>query len=98
MAKYLKIGFVRELELKLNREEISYSKMVELIEEECIKNYKKHIPEVYNYFNCSLSLLSELRNEFRAQTGEKVGCSKSIGYTIEYTQWLQKRLIEKLQE
>ena len=51
MAKYLKIGFVRELELKLNREEISYSKMVELIEEECIKNYKKHIPEVYNYFN-----------------------------------------------
>ena len=51
MAKHLKIGFVRELELKLNREEISYSKMVELIEEECIKNYKKHIPEVYNYFN-----------------------------------------------
>ena len=46
----------------------------------------------------SLSLLSELRKEFRAQTGEKVGCSKSIGYTIEYTQWLQKRLIEKLQE
>ena len=41
MAKYLKIGFVRELELKLNREEISYSKMVELMEEECIKNYQK---------------------------------------------------------
>jgi len=40
MAKYLKQGFVRELEWKLNREEISYSKMVELMEEECIKNYK----------------------------------------------------------
>lgn len=43
-------------------------------------------------------LLLELRNEFRAQTGEKVGCSKSFGYTMEYTQWLQKRLIEKLNE
>jgi hypothetical protein len=40
MAKYLKQGFVRELEWKLNREEISYSKWVELMEEECIKNYK----------------------------------------------------------
>ena len=40
MAKYLKQGFVRELEWQLNREEISYSKMVELMEEECIKNYK----------------------------------------------------------
>ena len=46
----------------------------------------------------SLNLLLELRNEFRAETGEKVGCSKSIGYTMEYTQWLQRRLIEKLQE
>ena len=43
-------------------------------------------------------LLLELRNEFRVQTGEKVGCSKSISYTMEYTQWLQKRLIKKLQE
>ena len=39
MAKYLKIGFVRELELKLNKEEISYSKFVELLEEEVIYNY-----------------------------------------------------------
>ena len=43
MAKYLKQGFVRELEWQLSREEISYSKMVELMEEECIKNYKKEI-------------------------------------------------------
>jgi hypothetical protein len=40
MGNYLKQGFVRELEWKLNREEISYSKWVELMEEECIKNYK----------------------------------------------------------
>jgi len=40
MGKYLKQGVVRELEWKLNREEISYSKWVNLIEEECIKNYK----------------------------------------------------------
>lgn len=39
MAKYLKIGFVRELEYLLNKEEISYSKFVELLEEEVIYNY-----------------------------------------------------------
>jgi hypothetical protein len=41
MGKYLKLGFVRELEWQHAREEISYSKMVDLMEEECIKNYKK---------------------------------------------------------
>ena len=41
MGKYLKQGFVRELEWQHAREEISHSKMVELMEEECIKNYKK---------------------------------------------------------
>ena len=40
MAKYLKQGFVRELEWQLSRGEISYSKWVQLMEEECIKNYK----------------------------------------------------------
>ena len=40
MGKYLKLGFVRELEWQHAREEISYSKMVDLMEEECIKNYK----------------------------------------------------------
>jgi len=43
MGKYLKQGFVRGLEWQLARAEISYSKMVELMEEECIKNYKKEI-------------------------------------------------------
>ena len=41
MGKYLKQGFVRELEWQHTREEISYSKMVDLMEEECIKNYKE---------------------------------------------------------
>ena len=43
MGKYLKQGFVRELEWQLARAEISHSKMVELMEEECIKNYKAEI-------------------------------------------------------
>ena len=41
MAKYLKTLFVRDLETKLQNEKISYSKMLELIQEEVIKNYKK---------------------------------------------------------
>jgi len=45
MGKYLKQGVVRELEWKLNREEISYSKWVELMEEECIKNYMEWLKE-----------------------------------------------------
>jgi D-hexose-6-phosphate mutarotase len=44
MGKYLKQGFVRKLEWQLAREEISHSKMVELMEEECIKNYKAEMP------------------------------------------------------
>ena len=43
MGKYLKQGFVRELAWMHAREEISYSKMVELMEEKCIKNYKADI-------------------------------------------------------
>ena len=39
MGKYLKMGFVRDLHWKHNREEISYSKWVDMMEEECIKNY-----------------------------------------------------------
>ena len=46
MSKYLKQGFVRKLEWQLAREEIHYSKMVELMEEECIKNYKAEMKEI----------------------------------------------------
>jgi undecaprenyl pyrophosphate synthase len=46
MGKYLKQGFVRELEWQHAREEISYSKMVDLMEEECIKNYLNRKIEV----------------------------------------------------
>jgi len=48
MGKYLKQGFVRKLEWQHAREEISHSKMVELMEEECIKNYKEEINTTLN--------------------------------------------------
>ena len=41
MGKYLKQGFVRKLEIDYSRDEITHSRMVELIEEEVIKNYTK---------------------------------------------------------
>ena len=61
MGKYLKQGFVRELEWQLAREEISHSKMVELMEEECIKNYKEE----------SHATLNTLKNLVNLNTKEK---------------------------
>ena len=55
MGKYLKQGFVRKLEWQHAREEISHSKMVELMEEECIKNYKEE-------FHTTLNTLKNLVN------------------------------------
>ena len=55
MGKYLKQGFVRELEWQLSREEISYSKWVDLMEEECIKNYKEEIIDIIDSENSGLS-------------------------------------------
>jgi hypothetical protein len=55
MGKYLKQGFVRELEWKLSREEISYSKMVNLMEEECIKNFSEEIIDIIDSENSGLS-------------------------------------------
>ena len=55
MAKYLKQGFVRELEWQLSREEISYSKMVNLVEEECIKNFSEEIIDIIDSENSGLS-------------------------------------------
>ena len=40
MAKYLKTSFMRDLEIQIIEEKISYSRMLELIQEEVIKNYK----------------------------------------------------------
>jgi hypothetical protein len=51
MGKYLKQGFVRGLEWQHNREEISYSKMVELMEEECIKNFTEEITDIIDSEN-----------------------------------------------
>jgi hypothetical protein len=55
MGKYLKQGFVRELQWQLNREEISYSKWVDLMEEECIKNFSEEIIDIIDSENSGLS-------------------------------------------
>ena len=55
MGKYLKQGFVRELEWQLNREEISYSKWVDLMEEKCIKNFSEEIIDIIDSENSGLS-------------------------------------------
>jgi hypothetical protein len=41
MAKYLKTWYFKELEQQVFAEEISSTRMLELIQEEVIKNYKK---------------------------------------------------------
>ena len=41
MAKYLKTWFFKELEQRVFAEKISSTRMLELIQEEVIKNYKK---------------------------------------------------------
>ena len=61
MAKYLKQGFVRELEWQLSREEISYSKWVDLMEEECIKNLTEDINDIINSENSGLSAEQRLK-------------------------------------
>jgi len=55
MGKYLKQGFVRELAWMHAREEISYSKWVDLMEEECIKNLTEDINDIINSENSGLS-------------------------------------------
>jgi hypothetical protein len=41
MAKYLKTSYFRELEQQVFAKEISSTRMLELIQDEVIKNYKK---------------------------------------------------------
>jgi hypothetical protein len=41
MAKYLKTSYFRELEQQVFAEELSSTRMLELIQEEVIRNYKK---------------------------------------------------------
>jgi hypothetical protein len=41
MAKYLKTSFFKEIELLRDQEYISYGKMLEIIQDEVIKNYKQ---------------------------------------------------------
>lgn len=39
MPKYLKTAFVRDLEKQVAKGELSYTRMLELIQDEVIKNY-----------------------------------------------------------
>ena len=41
MPKYLKTAFVRDLEKQVMEGELSYTQMLELIQDEVIKNYNK---------------------------------------------------------
>jgi len=41
MPKYLKTAFVRDLEKQVIEGELSYTRMLELIQDEVIKNYNK---------------------------------------------------------
>ena len=43
MARYLKTSFMRDLETQVIEEKISYGRMLELIQEEVIKNYKANL-------------------------------------------------------
>jgi len=60
MGKYLKQGFVRALQWQHAREEISHSKMVDLMEEECIKNYTEEIIDIIDSENSGQSVEQRL--------------------------------------
>lgn len=42
-----------------------------------------------------LKILLDLRRTYRQETGEKVAGRRDV-YTVDYTQWLQKQLVNKL--
>lgn len=54
MGKYLKTGYLRNVEGLHNRGEISYGKAVQLIEAEVIRNYKRE-----------RGILNRIRNIFK---------------------------------
>jgi len=82
MGKYLKQGFVRALEWQHAREEISHSKMVELMEEECIKNYKKEMED--NNQNDKLYLLYGGSSEDGLGSGEYIGRTTDEGVAFSH--------------
>jgi hypothetical protein len=41
MAKYLKTWYFRDIQNKLHNKKISHGRMLELIQDEVVKNYKK---------------------------------------------------------
>jgi hypothetical protein len=45
MPQYLKTAFVRDLEQQVTQGELSYTRMLELIQEEVINNYMRKIQQ-----------------------------------------------------
>ena len=80
MGKYLKQGFVRELEWQHNREEISYSKMVELMEVECIKNYNQTTYQFLNWLikHYDTAITEDGLMDYANAGGEGVSSADSI--------------------
>ena len=50
MGRFLKTGFFRKVDKQYTDGDISHSKMLELIEEEVIKNYNKKVMEYKNRY------------------------------------------------
>jgi len=44
----------------------------------------------------NIKALVEIRRKFRQETNKKVTDINCDGYTLEYTQWVQKELVKKL--
>lgn len=84
MSKYLKQGFIRKLEWKHSRGKISYSKMIELIENECIKNYKAQ-KQLVNTINKSHE------TDESVQQQESVTPVEYLAERYNYITWLRNR-------
>ncbi len=74
MPKYLKTAFVRDLEIQVNKAELSYIRMLELIEKEVIKNYKEDntmIKKIKRFFaDIWLGFKSAEENRNKSQWGK----------------------------
>ena len=85
MSKYLKQGFIRKLEWKHSRGEISYSKMIELIEQECIKNIIKELTITLS------NLKKTITNDESVQKQENMTAVEYLAERYNYITWLRNR-------
>jgi hypothetical protein len=74
MGRYLKTGYLRELEYRLSKGEISYSNMIELIEIETIRNWRiqnhplKRIRRFFNEIHRGFKIAEQ--NRHKSQWGK----------------------------